>query len=218
MGRTSGVEADAGKHINYMYTPKQFLITDQQEAVSFMQRYSFATIVTVNDGVPSVTHLPFIVSQRDDKIILTSHFAKVNPQATEILSGKPLVIFAEPHAYISPKNYESVNSVPTWNYIAVHAYGTATLIESPEKKAGLLEQTIQFYEADYLKQWSALPADFKLNMMKGITGFEIMVDEIQAKKKLSQNRTEQERQDVIADLSAKFGTEKGIAAYMAGLR
>jgi len=201
-----------------MYIPKNFLITDQQEAVSFMQRYSFAIIVTVNDGVPSATHLPFVVSQRDDKIILTSHFAKVNPQAAEILNGKPLVIFAEPHAYISPKNYESVNSVPTWNYIAVHAYGIATLIESPEKKAELLEQTIQFYEADYLNQWNSLPEDFKLNMMKGITGFEIVVDEIQAKKKLSQNRNEQERQNVIADLSAKSDTEKDIATYMAGLK
>jgi transcriptional regulator len=177
-----------------MYTPKHFLITDQGEAVSFMQRYSFATIVTVNDGVPSATHLPFVVSQHDDKIILTSHFAKANPQSSEILNGRPLVIFAQPHAYISPKHYEKELSVPTWNYIAVHAYGKATLIESPEKKAELLEQTIQFYEADYLKQWASLPQDFKLNMMNGIVGFEILVDEVQGKKKLSQNKNEQERQ------------------------
>ncbi|MEO8884445.1 MAG: FMN-binding negative transcriptional regulator [Mucilaginibacter sp.] len=202
-----------------MYTPKHFLITDQQEALSFMQRYSFATIVTVNDGVPSATHLPFVVTQCDDKIILTSHFAKANPQSSEILNGKPLVIFAEPHAYISPKHYEQVNSVPTWNYIAVHAYGTATLIESAEAKAQLLEQTIQFFEADYLKQWESLPEDFKLNMMKGIVGFEIIVDEVQGKKKLSQNKTKQERQNIIDELNTKSGsTEKDIAAYMAGLK
>lgn len=202
-----------------MYIPKQFLITDQQEAISFMQRYSFATIVTVNDGVPSATHLPFVVSQRDDKIILTSHFAKVNPQANEIVKGKPLVIFTEPHAYISPKHYEQVNSVPTWNYIAIHAYGTATLIESPEQKAELLKQTIQFYEADYLTQWASLPQDFKLNMMKGITGFEIVVDELQGKKKLSQNKTEKERDSIINELSNKpDSNEKEIAAYMGKLK
>jgi transcriptional regulator len=202
-----------------MYIPKQFLITDQQEAVSFMQRYSFATIVTVNDGVPTATHLPFVVTQRDDKIILTSHFAKANPQSAEILNGKPLVIFAEPHAYISPKHYEQEISVPTWNYIAVHAYGNATLIESPENKAELLEQTIQFYEADYMKQWNSLPQDYKLNMMKGIVGFEIIVDDLQAKKKLSQNKTQKERENIIAELKNKpNSTEAEIASYMAGLK
>src|SRR4051812_31118567 len=104
MGGTGCIKADVGKLIN-MYTPKHFLITDTQEAVSFMQRYSFATIVTVNNGVPSATHLPFVVSQQGDQIVLTSHFAKANPQSTEILNGRPLVIFAEPHAYISPKHY-----------------------------------------------------------------------------------------------------------------
>jgi len=202
-----------------MYIPKQFIITDKQEAISFMQRYSFATIVTVSDGVPSATHLPFVVSQRDDKIILTSHFAKINPQVNDIVNGKPLVIFTEPHAYISPKHYEQINSVPTWNYIAIHAYGTATLIESHEQKAELLEQTIQFYEADYLKQWASLPQDFKLNMMKGITGFEIVVDELQGKEKLSQNKTEKERDSIINELSNKpDSNEKEIATYMGKLK
>jgi transcriptional regulator len=198
-----------------MYTPKLNLITDPLEAVSFMQQFSFATIVTVKGSVPSATHLPFVVSQRDDQIILTSHFAKANPQATEIFGCKPLVIFTEPHAYISPRHYESEQSVPTWNYIAVHAYGAATLIDSPEAKAHLLEQTIQFYEADYLKQWNGLPQDYKLNMMKGITGFEIVVDELQGKKKLSQNRSEKEKENIIAELSkSKVSTEKEIATYM----
>ncbi len=195
------------------------MITDEQEAISFMQRYSFATIVTVNNGVPSATHLPFVVSQREDKIILTSHFAKANPQATEILNGKPLVIFAEPHAYISPKHYEQVNSVPTWNYIAIHAYGTVTLIESPKDKTALLEQTIQFYEPEYLMQWAGMPEDFKLKMMQGIVGFEIVVDDLQAKKKLSQKKTENERNNIIAGLSSKpNSTERDIAAYMGGLK
>ncbi|MGF7080622.1 FMN-binding negative transcriptional regulator [Mucilaginibacter sp. UYCu711] len=198
-----------------MYTPKLNLITDQQEAVSFMQQFSFATIVTVKDGIPCATHLPFVVSQRDEQIILTSHFAKVNPQAAEILNCRPLVIFTEPHAYISPRHYESEQSVPTWNYIAVHAYGTAVIIDNSEAKSQLLEQTIHFYEADYLKQWNALPQDYKLNMMKGITGFEIVVDELQGKKKLSQNRTEKERENIITDLrKSNISAERDIAAYM----
>jgi transcriptional regulator len=202
-----------------MYTPSYNKFENQQEAISFMQRFSFATIVTVNNGIPSATHLPFLIAEKDGNIILSSHFAKANPQSDEILNGNPLVIFTEPHAYISPKHYEQVNSVPTWNYLAIHAYGKATLVESVEKKVELLEQTIKFYEADYLKQWASLPDDFKLKMMKGIVGFEIIVDDLQAKKKLSQNKTVAEREKIIADLSNKTDTnEKTIAEYMAGLK
>jgi transcriptional regulator len=199
-----------------MYTPKINLMADRREVLSFMQRYSFATIVTVAGGIPSATHLPFVVSMRDDDIILTSHFAKANPQATEVLNCRPLIVFTEPHAYISPRHYESEINVPTWNYVAVHAYGKATLIESPEAKATLLEQTIQFYDVDYLKQWNNLSPDYQLNMMKGITGFEIKVDELQGKKKLSQNRTDKEKENIIAELKASpSSAENDLAAYMA---
>lgn len=188
---------------------------NQQETISFMQRYSFATLVTVADSMPSATHLPFIVEQRDGKVVLISHLAKANPQADELLNGKALVIFAEPHAYISPRHYEHEKNVPTWNYIAVHAYGTATLIESPEQKAALLAQTINFYEAAYMKQWQSLPDDYKLNMMKGIVGFEIAVDDLQGKKKISQNRSEIEQQNIINELSNNpDSTAKDIAGYM----
>ncbi len=165
-----------------MYTPKINLMSDPQEAFSFMQQYSFATIVTVTDNIPSATHLPFVVSMRDEKIILTSHFAKANPQATEIFNCRPLVIFTEPHAYISPKHYDNELNVPTWNYVAVHAYGNATIIDSAEGKAALLDQTIQYYEAAYQLQWDGLAEDYRNSLMRGILGFEIVVDEIQGKK------------------------------------
>jgi transcriptional regulator len=198
-----------------MYIPKINLLDDKQEAIAFMQRYSFATIVTVKEGIPTATHLPFVVSLRDDEIILTSHFAKANPQADELLDGNPMVIFAEPHAYISPKHYESHQSVPTWNYIAVHAYGKATLIEGIKEKAQLLEQTIRFYEDDYLKQWNNLSDDYKLKMMKGIVGFEIVVTGLQGKKKLSQNRSEIEKERIRNDLDKSDGSAaKAIAEYM----
>lgn len=201
-----------------MYIPKNFLITNQREAISFMQRYSFATLVTVNNGIPSATHLPFLVTQRGDEIILSSHFAKANPQASEIVEGNPLVIFTEPHAYISPKHYEQINSVPTWNYIAVHAYGKATLLESVEEKIALLEQTIRFFEVDYLQQWATLPADFKLKMIQGIVGFEIVVSDLQGKKKLSQNKSEKERDNIIEELRNQPDTaSKEIADYMKAL-
>lgn len=198
-----------------MYIPKINLLDDKQEAISFMQRYSFATVVTVKNGIPSATHLPFLVSLRDNELVLTSHFAKANPQADELIDGNPLVIFAEPHAYISPKHYDSEKSVPTWNYIAIHAYGKAVLIESAEATAKLLEQTIHFYEDAYLKQWNGLPADYKLKLMNGIVGFEIVVTELQGKKKLSQNRSAVEKERIITDLSTNpDSAARSVADYM----
>lgn len=180
-----------------------------------MQRYSFATIVSVMDDIPVATHLPFLVEQKDNKIILKAHFAKANPQAKDCIGQRVMVIFTEPHAYISPKNYEKVESVPTWNYLAVHAYGKCTLIEGEDMKAALLETTISNYEPDYLKQWDNLPAEFRHKMMNGIVAFEIAVDDLQAKAKLSQNRTTTEQQNIIGDLGKSSDSAvQGIAEYM----
>jgi len=202
-----------------MYIPSFNKITDQQEAITFMQRYSFATIITTINSVPEATHLPFLVKRANDRIYLLSHFAKANPQSKEIVDNSSLVIFTEPHAYISPKNYEKEENVPTWNYIAVHAYGKAVIIDDEDKKAELLQHTIEFYDAGYLQQWEKLDAHYKSKMMKGITAFEIEVTDLQAKKKLSQNRTETERENIINSLDQSNDTnEKEIAAYMAKLK
>nr|WP_294948552.1 FMN-binding negative transcriptional regulator [uncultured Mucilaginibacter sp.] len=198
-----------------MYTPKHFLLADSQETISFMQKYSFATIITNINGVPVATHLPFIVEQRNDQLVLISHFAKANPQSVAVFNETSLVIFTEPHAYISPSNYEKELNVPTWNYLAVHAYGKATLIDDKAEVAKLLEKMIGFYEANYLKQWAQLPDDYKHKMMNGITAFEIVVDDLQGKKKLSQNRSDIERENIINSFSGSADkNEVEIAEYM----
>ncbi len=150
---------------------------------------------------------------------MISHFAKANPHSAQILDKVSLVIFTEPHAYITPKLYEKEESVPTWNYIAVHAYGKAVIIESEEQKAELLQHTIEQYDANYLEQYQKLPSDFKSKMMKGIVAFEIEVTDLQAKKKLSQNRSEIEKENIINSLSQSSDTnEKEIAVYMQKLK
>jgi transcriptional regulator len=202
-----------------MYIPSFNLLADKQEAISFMQRYSFATIVTTINGIPEATHLPFLVKQENDKLFLLSHFAKANPQSTEVVDKTSLVIFTEPHAYISPKNYEKEENVPTWNYIAVHAYGKAIIIEEEDKKAELLQHTIEYYDAGYLQQWEQLSDHYKSKMMKGIVAFEIEVTDLQAKHKLSQNRSEKERENIINSLDqSSDANEKEIAAYMSKLK
>lgn len=202
-----------------MYIPSFNKFDNEQEAINFMQRYSFATIVTAVDNVPVATHLPFVVEQRDGKVVLLSHFAKANPQAAQIVGKSVLVIFTEPHAYISPSNYEKEADVPTWNYLAVHAYGKAVLLDEAQKTAELLARTISTYEADYLNQWNGLPDEYKQKMMKGIVAFEITVDDLQAKKKLSQNRSAIEQQNIINTLGkSSETTESEIAKYMTDLK
>ncbi len=200
-----------------MYIPSFNKFEDQQQVINFMQRYSFAIIITVDDGVPVATHLPFVVKQEDEKVILRSHFAKANKQGSALGNSRALVIFSEPHAYISTKNYEKQENVPTWNYITVHAYGECKMLDTTESKQELLKETIQLYEKDYLKQWDSLTMEYQQKMMNGIIAFEIIVDNLQAKKKLSQNRSEQERHNIINNLNnADNSVEKDIAAYMGG--
>ena len=195
-----------------MYIPKINLTTDRAEIIGFMQRFSFATIVTSKDNLPIATHLPFLVTIRDENVILTSHFAKANKQWADIEGNRVLVIFSEPHAYISPKNYDKELNVPTWNYISINTYGQGKLITETEKTFEVLEATIDNYETSYRQQWDNLPADYKLMMSKGIVAFEILVTDLQAKKKLSQNRTDSEQQKIIDILSKSKSTNEQIIA------
>ncbi|WP_370527275.1 FMN-binding negative transcriptional regulator [Pedobacter sp. SYSU D00535] len=201
--------------LSEMYISNLNLMTDKTEIIDFMKRFSFATIISAKDNFPIATHLPFIVSARNENIVLTSHFAQANEQWKDLENNIVLVIFSEPHAYISPKHYEKELNVPTWNYISIHAYGQATLITQTEDVFDVLANTIDNYESSYMRQWNSLPQDFKSKMIKGIVSFEIVVTDLQAKKKLSQNRTENERRKIINALSNSADTnEKLISDFM----
>jgi transcriptional regulator len=198
-----------------MYIPKINLVTNKTEIVAFMQQFSFATIITAKDNVPIATHLPFLVKMQGDDVILTSHFAKANAQWEDIENNKVLVIFSEPHAYISTTNYDKELNVPTWNYISVHAYGQGALITETDKVLEALEKTIDNYEVAYREKWNHFPMEYKTKMAKGIVAFEIVVTDLQAKEKLSQNRSETEQQKIINTLEkSSDSNEKLIATYM----
>jgi len=198
-----------------MYTPEFNRLTDRDEIVDFMKQFSFANIISARNNLPVATPLPFLINIKDEQIILTSHFAKANDHWKDIENNQVLIIFSEPHAYISPVNYTKELNVPTWNYISVHAYGKGKLITESEKVAEILESTIDNYESAYRQQWDNFPEEYKLKMSKGIVAFEIMVTEVKAKKKLSQNRSEEEKQRIIESLSeSKDSNERHIAAFM----
>jgi transcriptional regulator len=202
-----------------MFIPNTFAFENRAEKIAFMKQYSFATIITAKDNIPIATQLPFVIDERSDRLLLSAHFAIANEQTRYIEANTSLVIFAEPHAYISPAHYGKRESVPTWDYIAVHAYGKAKIIEEENIKIKALEQMIQRYEKEYMPQWESLSDKFKKGMMKGIVAFELEVTDLQGQKKLSQNKTETERKRIIDYLEKSENTiEKDIAIYIKKLQ
>ena len=202
-----------------MYIPKAFREDDLNTLHKFMREYSFATLITQHEGVPFATHLPFILdAQRSPNGILLAHMARANPQWHDLVSEQEvLVIFQGPHAYISPSWYEVDLSVPTWNYAVVHAYGIPRLIEESEELYKLLKTLLETHEAQFENAWPfQLPDDYLQKMMRGIVGFEIEITQLEGKFKMSQNRTESERENVIASLQESSHT-LAVADLMKGL-
>jgi transcriptional regulator len=171
-----------------------------------MREYNFAAIINKTKKRYWATHLPFLIIEESDEIILKSHMARANPQWVNFGNEEVLVIFQEPHSYISPKFYEHNVNVPTWNYIAVHAYGIPKILKSREERINLLEETFEMFDKDFTGQWKTLPDDYREDMLGNITAFEIPVTKLEGKYKLSQNRTETERKRIIEKLSQS--TEK----------
>lgn len=181
-----------------MYLPKHFEITDPNLLFDLMRQFSFATLVSVHQGVPFATHMPFVVNQ--EKNLLVSHIARANPQWTSFKDNQEvLVIFQGDHSFISPTWYDKHPSVPTWNYMTVHAYGKPTIVEDSEQVKNLLHELVLQYE----KTWNMLelPETYLQGMIKGIVAFEIEISRLEGKFKLSQNRSEQDKQKVIEALS-----------------
>lgn len=162
-----------------------------------MKEFSFATLVCIQDNVPAASHVPFIVSEDGEQVVLLTHLARQNPQWQHLLEGQEaLVIFQEPHAYISPSLYEKELNVPTWNYCAVHAYGKASEISEPEHMLAAMERSITTYEPEYLKQFRNMPEKFVNGLLKGIVMLEIKISKLEGKYKLSQNKSAADRYNV----------------------
>lgn len=185
-----------------MYRPTAFQEDNVDKLIAFMRAISFATLVSIIDGVPCASHIPLVIAMQGDAVKLIGHLAKQNPQS-QALGTELLAIFTGAHAYISPSLYEKDESVPTWNYIAVHAYGIPKVImlnDSPESMNQMINEMIDTYEADYKPHWHGLSEGFREGMMNGIVGFEITVTRLEGKYKLSQNRSLVDQRNVSSTL------------------
>jgi transcriptional regulator len=186
-----------------MYIPKPFHVGDPQILHEFIDSNSFATLVSTIDGKPFATHLPLLFDRASSAHgMLLGHVARSNPQ-WHAFDGKQeaLAIFQGPHAYVSPSWYATSPAVPTWNYTAVHVYGVPQVIDDESTLSDLLDRLIACYEAGMPRPWpGVLPADFRVNLMRGIVGFAMNIERIEGKFKLSQNRSHEDQRRVIERL------------------
>jgi transcriptional regulator len=199
-----------------MYTPKFFEEADEKKLLAFMREFNFATLVSAEKDLPTATHLPFIIEEQGDKLILSAHMARANPQWKEFGGKDVLVIFQEPHAYISPLLYTDKLNVPTWNYVAVHAYGKVKILETVDENIALLEKMMAVFDQNYLNgSWREIPYEYKASHAKAIVAFEIEIAELQGKKKLNQNKSVADAENVIAAFEkSESKNEQQIARFM----
>jgi transcriptional regulator len=199
-----------------MYVPELYAEQDIPTLHDFMRRHSFATVVTQHAGAPFASHLPLAVDSRiGAQGGLIGHLARANPQSEDLAAGaEVLAIFHGPHAYVSGGWYEpNPMAVPTWNYIAVHAYGRARVLAQDE-----LEQTLHALAAQNEKAFASpwrleISPDLRRRALPAIVGFEIVLHRIEGKFKLGQNRSVQDRKNVIARLS-QSGHGRDVAKWM----
>lgn len=199
-----------------MYIPEFNRVRDQAETVSFVQANPFAILVSGSDSGPFATHIPILARHADNRMVLHGHMAKANPHCGLLESGQEsLAIFQGPHAYISPSLYESRESVPTWNYAAVHVYGHTRAVTEPERLMEEVREIIEAFDPSYFAQWSSLSDKFRSGMLKQIVGFEMVATRIDAKFKVSQNRSKADQAAVIASLGESTDSAvSGVAKLM----
>ena len=199
-----------------MYIPKIYQNHNEAEIKQFILQNSFGILVTNQDRKTLATHIPIeLVTNSEGKEVLQGHISKANPQGLHFQDNvEVLCIFNGPHSYISSSWYD-FEEVPTWNYIAVHVYGTIKRIDGD-----VLYQSVKHlmdkYEADseHPVKMESL-SEKTMRQLNGIIGFEIEIKDIQAKRKLSQNRDNKNHNNIISELNKRedYGS-KAIAKEM----
>jgi transcriptional regulator len=203
-----------------MYVQPSFGEADPEKLVALAAQYPFATVITPGADELWVSHVPLLVRRRGGALVLAGHLARANAhwEAMERGDGGPTTaIFHGPHAYVSPTWYASSPAVPTWNYVVVHAAGKARVHHDGQELIQLLRDLTELYEGRGPGAWTpdGLPDDFAQQMRGAIVGFEIAVDRLEGKVKLSQNRSAEDRRGVMAQLETqRSDASRAVAALM----
>ncbi|NHQ87338.1 FMN-binding negative transcriptional regulator [Iodobacter sp. HSC-16F04] len=193
-----------------MYTPAAFAIKDTEILHQFIRDYGFATLVSQVDGKAFASHLPLTLIAEEQKLV--GHIARANPhwQAWQN-DAQVLGIFQVPHGYISHRYYPSGPQVPTWNYSAVHVQGSIKLLDNPAPAlAALLAQ----YEGEPYARPDIMPAEFIQRLQAAIVGFEIKIESLIGKFKLTQDDPRAEQSRIIEALAQGSPADQELATFM----
>lgn len=185
-----------------MYVPPAFAIHDPTALCEIAVRHSFALLISETGGDPFATHLPLLFDPTAGPHgTIRGHLARANPHAELLAGRRTLAVFSGPHAYVSPTWYQTENMVPTWNYVAVHAYGICERIDDEPELLQLLADTVATYESGMPAPWHFDPdSDFARKLALAIVGFRIPIDRIEGKAKLNQNHPPERRERAMHEL------------------
>ena len=196
-----------------MYSPSYNRVEDRPELLAFLRANNFPILVTGTGGVLHASHLPVTIHEQGPQIVIDMHMAKNNPQWKEFFDDEVMVLFAGPHAYVSPSWYADEERVPTWNYAAVHAYGVPAINSDMKAKAESQRRLIESLDPAWLPKHDALSREYVDRMLDGIVNFSIPVARIETRWKLSQNRGRREMELIAAALEKSGDAgERALAA------
>ena len=186
-----------------MYTPSSFAVDDLKSLHDFIQAHSFGILTSVQDTTPVASHLPLLLEPETGLHgTLIGHMAKANPQWKTAADTEVLIIFHGPHSYISPSWFGDTNVVPTWNYTAVHVYGTLKMETDSARLHDIVKRYVDHYEAAMPTPWQLESEEdtFVSQLVEAIVGFTIAIDRIEGKAKLNQNHSAERQQSVVHGL------------------
>ena len=199
-----------------MYTPPYFAETDLAQLDALARHDSFATLVTVADGSPFVSHLPVIYEREGDQVSVRGHWSRANPQWRH--GGDATLILHGPHAYVSPSWYpdkESAARVPTWNYAVAHLSGPLEIIEDEHGLAAIVSALTDRHEAEVGGDWRFEREREELrSQLRGIVGFRLRPANIQIKLKMKQNPPEATVRNAAEQIARGPGDGPQVAAMM----
>ena len=201
-----------------MYNPQRFKSDNFDEAFELMEKYPFATLISISENEPTVSHLPLTPTRVGNKIELVGHLARANAHWKILADSSVTTVFHGAHTYVTPKWYAE-NDVPTWNYSVVHVKGHVKLIESHSGIIDCLKELRSHVERQWPSGWNFfIPDDLSAPdvLTKSIVGFKITADDINFKRKLSQNRSQVDRLGVLKGLETR--TDEQSQKVLANMR